>query len=116
MMRARLLALAERRTRLVARAQADRESVARLLVPVDAASSMVLAAYNLARRALHEAVEHPFLAIAGGVALAALRPRRAIGWLAKGWSLYRMYRSLLPVWQRFAASAVAPAGRPRHPS
>lgn len=116
MMRARLLILAERRTRLVVRAQADRESVARLLVPVDAASSMALAAYNVACRVLQEAREHPVFAIAGGVALAAFRPRRAIAWIAKGWSLYRMYRSLLPVWQRFAASAAAPAGRPRHPS
>ena len=115
MMRARLLALAEHRTRLVARAEADRESVARLLMPADAASSMALAAYNLARRAFQEAREHPLLAIAGGVALAAIRPRRAIAWIAKGWSLYRMYRSLLPVWQRFAGAAVS-AGRPRHPS
>lgn len=116
MMRARLLALAERRTRLVARAQAEREAVVSLLAPADAVSSMALAVYNLARRALQEAREHPLLAIAGGVALAAIRPRRAIAWIAKGWSLYRMYRSLLPVWQRFAASTAAPAGRPRHPS
>lgn len=115
MMRARLLALAEHRTRLVARAQADRESVARLLAPVDAASAMALAVYNLARRALREAREHPLIAVTGGVALAAMRPRRAIAWIAKGWSLYRMYRGLLPVWQRFSAGA-APAGRPRHPS
>ncbi len=112
MMRARLLELAERRTRLVARAQADRESVARLLAPVDAASSMALAVYNVARRVLQEAKEHPLLAIAGSVALAVIRPRRTIAWIAKGWSLYQMFRSVLPVWQRFAA----PAGRPRHPS
>ncbi len=116
MMRARLLALAERRTRLVARAQADRESVARLLVPLDAASSMALAVYNVARRVVHEAREHPLFAIASGVALAAIRPRRAIAWIVKGWSFYRMYRSLLPVWQRFAAGAAATSGRPRHPS
>ena len=116
MMRARLLALAEHRTLLVARAQADRESVARLLVPVDAASSMALAVYNVARRVVHEAREHPLFAIAGGVALAAIRPRRAIAWIVKGWSFYRMYRSLLPVWQRFAAGAAATSGRPRHPS
>ena len=116
MMRARLLALAEHRTRLAARAQAEREAIGRLLAPADAASSMALTVYNLARRVLQEAREHPLLAAAGGVLLAAMRPRRAIGWIAKGWSLYRMYRSLLPIWQRFAASAAAPAGRPRHPS
>jgi hypothetical protein len=116
MMRARLLALAENRTRLVARAQAEREAIAGLLAPADAASSMALAAYNLARRVLQEAREHPLIAIAGGVALAVMRPRRAIAWIAKGWSLYRMYRSVLPVWQRFAAGAAAHGGRPRQPS
>lgn len=116
MMRARLLALAEHRTRLVARAQAERETVARLLVPLDTASSMALAVYNVARRVLQEAREHPLFAVAGGVALAAFRPRRAIAWITKGWSLYRMYRSLLPVWQRFAASVPASGSTPRHPS
>jgi len=116
MMRARLLALAENRTRLVARAQAEREAISGLLAPADAASSMALAVYNLARRVLQEAREHPLIAIAGGVALAALRPRRAIAWIAKGWSLYRMYRSLLPVWQRFAAGAATHGGRTRRPS
>ena len=113
MMRARLLALAEHRMRLVARAQAERQAIAMLLTPADAASSAALAVYNLARRMLQEAREHPLFAIAGGVALAAIRPRRAIAWIAKGWSLYRMYRGLLPVWQRFAAGAAMPAGRPK---
>ena len=53
--------------------------------------------------------------LAGGAVLAAIRPRRAIGWIAKGWSLYRLYRNLLPVWQRFAMTTGA-ADRPRHPS
>ena len=116
MIRARLLALAEHRTRLVARAQAERQAIAGLLAPADAASSMAFAVYNLARRVLQEAREHPLIAIAGGVALAAMRPRRAIAWIAKGWSIYRMYRGLLPVWQRFAAGAAGHGGRTRHPS
>ena len=115
MMRARLLALAEHRTRLVARAQAERESVARLLAPTDAVSSMASAVYRIALRVIREAKQHPLVAIAGGAVLAAIRPRRAIGWIAKGWSLYRLYRNLLPVWQRFATTTGA-ADRPRHPS
>lgn len=115
MMRARLLALAERRTRLVARAQAERESVARLLAPTDTVASMASAVYRIALRVIHEAKQHPLFAIAGGAVLAAMRPRRAIGWIARGWSLYRLYRNLLPVWQRFAATSGA-ADRPRHPS
>jgi hypothetical protein len=116
MMRERLLALAEHRTRLVARAQADRESIARLVAPSDAMSAMASSAFQVVRRIFREARKYPLLAIAGGVALAAMRPRRAIGWIAKGWSLYRLYRSVAPVVQRFAASAAVPAGWPRHPS
>ena len=112
MMRERLLALAEHRTRLVARAQADRESVARLIAPTDAMSAMASSVFRAVRRVFQEARKYPLLALAGGVALAIMRPRRAIGWITKGWSLYRLYRSLAPVVQRFAASA----GTPRHPS
>ena len=115
-MRERLLALAEHRTRLVARARSERESIAKLVSATDAVSSMVDAAIRAVRRLLREAMEHPLLAIAGGAILAAIRPRRAIGWMVKGWSLYRLYRSALPLWQRFAASAGTPADRPRHPS
>jgi hypothetical protein len=116
MMRERLLALAEKRTRLVARAQADRESLAQLLVPTDAMSAMATSVFRAVRRIFQEARKYPLLALAGGVVLAAMRPRRAIGWIARGWSLYRLYRSLAPVVQRFAAAAGAPSGRPRHPS
>jgi hypothetical protein len=112
MMRERLLVLAEHRTRLVARAQAERESVARLLAPTDAMSSMATSVFQVVRRIFREARKYPLLALAGGLVLAAMRPRRAIGWIARGWSLYRLYRSLAPMVQRFAE----PAGRPRHPS
>ncbi len=116
MMRERLLALAEHRTRLVARAQAERESFGRLLAPTDALSAMATSVFQAVRRIFREARKYPLLALAGGVVLAAMRPRRAIGWIARGWSLYRLYRSLAPVVQRFAASAGAPVDRPRHPS
>ncbi|MSQ49870.1 MAG: hypothetical protein EXR30_05705 [Betaproteobacteria bacterium] len=115
-MRERLLALAERRAHLVARAQAERESVARLLAPTDAMSSMATSFFHAVRRIFQEARKYPLLALAGGAVLAAIRPRRTIGWIANGWSLYQLYRGLAPVIQRFAATAGAPAGRPRHQS
>ena len=116
MVRQRLLVLAEHRARLAARAQAERESIARLLAPTDAMSAMATSVFRAVRGIFREARKYPLLAIAGGVALAAMRPRRAIGWIAKGWSLYRLYRSMAPAIQRFAANAAAPGGRPRHPS
>ena len=116
MMRERLLALAEHRARLVARAQSERESVSRLLAPTDAMSALAATVFQTVRRIFHEARQYPLLAIAGGVILAAMRPRRAVGWIAKGWSLYRLYRTLAPVWQRFAPTTGVHAGRPRHPS
>ena len=115
MMRGRLLALAEKRTRLVARAQGERESFARLLAPTDAMSAMATSVFRAVRAIFREARKYPLLALAGGAVLAALRPRRAVGWLAKGWSIYRLYRNLAPVIQRFAGAGAA-AGRPRHPS
>lgn len=116
MMRERLLALAEHRTRLVARAQAERESFGRLLAPTDALSSMAAGVFRTVRWVFREARKYPLLALAGGVVLAAMRPRRAIGWAARGWSLYRLYRSLAPIVQRFAATAGTSTNRPRHPS
>jgi hypothetical protein len=98
-MRERLLALAERRARLQVRAQSERESIAVLLAPADGA----LAVFRAAQRALAEARRHPLIMIAGVALLAALRPRRALGWLARGWSLWRLYRGALAWWRRLDA-------------
>jgi hypothetical protein len=87
-MRERLLALAGRRARLVVRAQAERETMAALLARTDGAASLV----RTARRALDQAGRHPLIVVAGVALLVALRPRRAITWLARGWSLWRLYR------------------------
>ena len=108
-MRGRLLTLAERRAHLVARAQAERESVERLLAATDGFSSAAGALAGLARGALTQALQHPLFSAAGLLAFFLLRPRRAIGWLAKGWSLWRLYRGAHGWWQRFAA-ANPPAG------
>jgi hypothetical protein len=108
MMRGRLLELAERRAHLVARAQAERESVGRLLAATDGFSSAAGALMGVARGALNQALRHPLFTAIGLLAFFLLRPRRAIGWLAKGWSLWRLFRSAQGVWLRFAATAGAP--------
>jgi hypothetical protein len=115
-MRERLLTLAERRARLVARAQAERETMAALLAPTDGAVSVAVLLIRTAQRALEEARRHPLFVVAGVALLAALRPRRAIAWLARGWSLWRLYRGARGWWRRFAATAGAPPGTPAGPS
>lgn len=108
-MRERLLTLAETRARLSARAQAERDHLVVLLAPVDGAAAV----FQAARRAIDEARRHPLLLIAGVALLVALRPRRALSWLARGWSLWRLYRGASGVWQRFAESAGPPPTRVR---
>lgn len=104
-MRERLLTLAESRARLSARAQAERDHLVVLLAPVDGAAAVAASVFQAARRAIEEARRHPLLLIAGVALLVALRPRRALSWLARGWSLWRLYRGASGVWQRFAESA-----------
>lgn len=112
-MRERLLALAERRARLVARAQQERETIAALLAPTDAMSSLVAMLLGAARGAAGQAARYPLFASTGVALLMALRPRTAARWLARGWSLWRIYRLARGWWQRFSANAGAPAGTPR---
>jgi hypothetical protein len=103
-MRERLLALAERRARLVARAQEERAAIAMLLTPADGAAALAVSLLRTAQRVLEEARRHPLFTAAGIVLLVALRPRRAIGWLARGWSLWRLYRGAHGWWRRFVAA------------
>ena len=107
-MRERLLALAERRARLVARAQNERAAINALLAPADGAASMAVSFFRTARRALAQARNHPLIVIAGVALLVALRPRRAVTWLARGWSLWRLYRGAHGWWLRFVAATAAP--------
>ena len=107
-MRERLLALAEKRAQLVARAQSERVTLSALLVPADRAASLVASAVNLGRGLAAQAARYPLLVIAGVVLLAALRPRRAVRWLARGWSLWRLYRGAYGWWQRFNAAPASP--------
>jgi hypothetical protein len=111
-MRERLLALAERRAHLAARAQTEREALAALLVPADGAGALAAMLLRTVRRAMEAAQRQPLLAIAGVALLAVLRPRRALTWLARGWSLWRLYQGARGWWLRFAA-ANPPAPRRR---
>jgi len=114
-MRERLLALAERRARLMARAQQERTAINALLAPADGTASLAVSLFRTARGALQKAREYPLLVVAGVALLAALRPRRAIRWLARGWSLWRLYRGAYGWWRRFAETAGAQAGTPEGP-
>lgn len=110
-MRERLLTLAGNRARLAARAQAERDRLAELLAPVDAAASAAETLLQAGRRVADEARRHPLPVIAGVALLVALRPRRALAWLARGWSLWRLYRGASGLWLRLAQSSGS-AGAP----
>ena len=112
MMRERLLILAEQRARLVARAQAERQTLSALLVPVDGAASVAAVLLRIVRGAVEAARRQPLIAIAGVALLAALRPRRALIWLGRGWSMWRLYHGARGWYLRFAA-ANPPAGTPK---
>lgn len=99
MTRERLIQLAERRARLVERARAERESLAALIGRTDEAASWLATG----RKLLDELRKQPLIVAAGAAFLIALRPRRALGWIAKGWSLWRLYRGARRWWLRFAA-------------
>ena len=111
MMRERLLALAERRTRLVARAQSERVTINALLAPADAAASLGTSLFRIARSVGEQARQHPLGVVAGVALLVALRPKRAIIWLSRGWSLWRLYRGARGWWLRFET-----AGARKQPS
>ena len=109
-MRARLLELAERRAHLVARAQSERASINALLAPADAAAALASSLTQLAHRVQEQAARYPLLVVAGVALLAALRPKRAVTWLSRGWSLWRLYRGARGWWLRFSAPGTASPG------
>jgi len=112
MMRERLLGLAEHRTRLAARAQDEREALASMLAPVDAAAALAGSATRLAGGLAGQAARYPWFVAAGVALLAALRPRRALVWFSRGWSLWRLYRGAQGMYQRFAGPGAAAPRRP----
>ena len=99
--RAKLLELAERRSRLVERARTQREQLAAALERGDQAAAVL----QRVRALVEELRRRPWI-VAGGVALlVALRPRRALGWLMKGWSAWRLYRGAQRWWRQHVERA-----------
>ena len=99
--REQLILLAERRALLCKRAEAERESLSAVLARTDEAAVLLLRLRGI----IDELRKQPWL-VAGGVAfLVGLRPQRALGWLAKGWTAWRMYRGAQRWWRQFAARA-----------
>jgi hypothetical protein len=75
-MRARLLELVARKAALTERSRAERERLAALLGEA----------------------RGPFALAAGAALLIALRPRRVLRWLARGWSTLQIYRAARLWW------------------
>ena len=111
MMRGRLLLLAERRATLAARAGAERESLAAFMARTDRPVLMANRALAAGRRLLDELRRQPLLVAAGVALLVALRPRRALGWALKGWTVWRTVRSAQRWWQLLSTTIGAPASR-----
>jgi hypothetical protein len=105
------LLLAERRAGLAARAGAERESLAAYMARTDAPVRMATRALAAGRRLLEEMQRRPLLCTAGVVLLIALRPRRALGWALRGWTVWRTVRSAQRWWQLLSTTIGAPASR-----
>ena len=103
--RERLIRLAERRAQLQERARIEREALAGLIARSDEWSAVLQGA----RRVAGELRRQPWIVAAGVALLVALRPRRVLGWLMKGWTAWRIYRGARRWWVQFADRS-APAG------
>jgi len=106
-----LISLAARRARLAANAQSERDALAEALAPADRAAVVASSLLAAARRAAGEARKHPGFVVAGVALLVALRPRGVLAWLARGWSLWRLYRGAQRWWDRFDALGAPTGGR-----
>lgn len=87
-MREQLIALRERRARLLERAAHEREAIAGLLERTDAATAWLARTARL----VASARRHPAWVAAALAFVLALRPRPALKWLASGLSLWQAYR------------------------
>jgi hypothetical protein len=107
--RTRMLEIAERRARYVERARAEREALAQVLAKTDGAASVLAGV----RRVLDGIRQRPLIIVAVVALLVALRPRRSLKWMARGWWLWRLYRQVRGWRQHLeAATGVQPARRP----
>ena len=102
-MRERLIALHERRGRLLSRAAAERESLAAAIARIEIAERWIDAGASFVRRA----GIRPLWAVGAIAFLIGLRPRRALKWAASGWSLWRLWRRARPWLQRLHSPAAS---------
>jgi hypothetical protein len=75
--------------------------------PVRMAHSALAAGHRL----LEELRRRPLLVSVGVALLIVFRPRRALGWALKGWSLWRTVRGLQRWWQLASTMIGTPASR-----
>jgi len=106
-MRSRLIELRERRAQLRERAARERAAldhwVARAEVLEGWADQGAAALQWLGRR--------PLWIAAGMGLLLALRPRRALGWLSKGFTLWQLWRQARAWWRRLAPEKIGVRAR-----
>ena len=102
-MRERLIVLREQRHRLVERAAGEREKLGAF---VDRSGSMERW-MHLGNRFAAEVRRHPGWVLAAVAVLAALRPKRALSWAIKGWSLYQLYRRGSSLWAQVSPTVSA---------
>jgi len=107
--RAQLIRLTERRVRLTQHAQAEREVLAKVITRSDEAAVVLQRVRSVALKIQALVREQPWIAAVAVAFLVALRPRRAFGWLMRGWGAWRMYRSALRWWQQFSARSSSAA-------
>jgi hypothetical protein len=99
--RARLIELAARRAGLVADARLEREALAVVVAKGDALALRGMRVMESFQRIADEVRARPLFALAAVAALVALKPRRALSWVLKGWSVWRMYRGAQRWWQGY---------------
>ena len=107
MMRARLIGIAERRALLRLRAEKEREALAAFAERAEGAASLIAAA----RGVLEHAARRPLVVAAAVALFVGLKPRRLLGLAARGWSLWRLYRSGRRWWALLAPAATSARGR-----
>ena len=102
-MRERLIVLREQRQRLLERAAGEREKLGAFVDRTGAMDHWMLLGSRLAA----EIRKHPGWLLAAVAVLAALRPRRALSWAIKGWSLYQLYRRGSSLWAQVSPTVAA---------
>jgi hypothetical protein len=106
MIRERLLALRERRAALVARAETQRVEILAIVGKLERATAW----YDRARAIGRKLRANPLWVVAGVALLVAARPRKAVKLFTTAYSLWRGWRNLQGLIERYAP-AQPPARR-----